>query len=79
MQPVRLKPGQLVQSADDMDDATFIAHFNARHSDQLPGLEAMVENPGKDTIRVYRTFHNRIHDVLPMTMPHEHRGAWESE
>lgn len=61
-----------VVSAEDMDDETFIKHFNKRHADQLPGLVAILPSIDQETLLCYRLFHEHLHNWLRMEMPHEH-------
>lgn len=69
---------QLVVSAEDMDDETFLAHFEKRHIEQLPNMpdgfiDTIWQQP--ELIETYRSFHNKIHAlIIPGTMehPHEH-------
>lgn len=71
----RTKPIPLVVSADDMDDKTFIMHFNNRHADQLPGLpNGILPNIDEVTLTCYRDFHEALHRwQLEMEEPHEHK------
>lgn len=59
-----------VPNADDMDDETFVAHFEKRHADQMAGRTTL--RLDDELTEMYRTFHDRIHELLPMTTPHEH-------
>ena len=63
----------MVVSADNMDDETFVKHFNNRHADELPGLTAILPIIDPATLKLYRTFHGHLHHWLRMEMPHEHR------
>ena len=60
-----------VPNADDMDDATFRAHFEKRHSDQMGGLSHL-QVMDAELMELYRKFHDRIHSLLYMEMPHKH-------
>jgi len=67
----------LVVSADEMTDDTFLAHFQQRHFDQLPGLDGFVHTiyMQPELIETYRKFHDRIHNLFTLSMleePHEH-------
>ena len=51
-----------VPAADDMDDKTFIKHFNLRHSGSLRGLEHLsLEFLTPYVILCYRTYHDWLH------------------
>lgn len=65
----------VVVNADDMDDETFIKHFEARHSDQMPNLQRFVHTARRDpdTVELYRKFHDRLHELFTMEERHEHR------
>jgi len=63
----------MVVSANEMDDTTFIQHFNKRHADQLPGLTSILPIIDPQTLKMYRTFHEHLHRWLRMELPHEHR------
>lgn len=70
---LELLTNNMVVSTDEMDDDTFIKHFNARHADKLPGLTSIIPSIDKQTLNMYRTFHGHLHRWLQMEMPHEHR------
>lgn len=63
----------MVVSTEGMDDETFIAHFNKRHADQLPGLTCIMPGIDQRTLDMYRTFHGHLHRWLQMELPHAHR------
>lgn len=59
---------------DDMSDEDFVRHFNARHPDQLGGLDGILLRD-ELTINLYRNFHYWLHFWhLPsqMEQPHSH-------
>lgn len=64
---------EMVVNADDMDDRTFRLHFSRRHSDNLGGLSELPDDMTPETTELYRKFHDRIHSLLSMEMPHQHR------
>lgn len=72
MENVIPKDKPRVVSADSMSDRVFIKHFNHRHSDELPGLTAILPNIAADTLHMYRLFHDSLHRWLRMEFPHEH-------
>lgn len=61
----------IVVNADEMDDEIFMKHFEHRHSDQLGGLDGFLDSISDDTLKCYRTFHDRIHELL-LGMEHRH-------
>lgn len=65
-----------VVSADEMDDETFLLHFENRHHDQLPGLDGFVDTifQQPETISAYRTFHDRLHELRQVKERHDHEG-----
>lgn len=69
----------MVVSPDEMDDDTFIKHFNARHADQLPGITSIIPCIDPGTLHTYRIFHDKLHEWSKPTMelPHEHRASYE--
>lgn len=64
----------LVVSADEMDNDTFILHFENRHKEQLPGMDGFVDTiyQQPDLIQAYRTFHDRLHELHNVKERHEH-------
>lgn len=67
----------VVVSADEMDDETFLTHFETRHYDQLPGLKGFSDLIWKqpNLIETYRKFHEKIHELIVpgmMEEPHNH-------
>lgn len=71
---------QAVVDADEMDDETFIKHFELRHPDQLPNLRRFVHTAKRDPVMIetYRKFHDRLHAILTPSMmenPHEHEAS----
>jgi hypothetical protein len=60
----------LVQSADEMSDATFCKHMNVRHPDNLGGLAELWPEPA--VIKAWRAFHRRLHALSPRGYDHEH-------
>lgn len=75
-QQAELPARNMVVSTDDMDDETFIKHFNARHADQLPGITSIIPCIDQETLNTYRTFHSHLHRWAEpiLEMPHEHRS-----
>lgn len=70
----------VVVDADEMTDETFLAHFEHRHSDQLPNLDGFVHTISlqPELIETYRKFHDRLHNLMTPSMmeePHEHEVA----
>lgn len=66
---------QKVVNTEDMDDDTFMLHFEKRHKDQLGGLPGFLPQIDVETLDCYRTFHDKIHELLEvfgMEHPHEH-------
>jgi hypothetical protein len=66
-----------VVAAEEMDDETFLLHFENRHYDQLPDIQGFADtiHQQPELISTYRSFHDKIHDlVIPGAMkePHEH-------
>lgn len=59
---------------DDMDDETFLLHFEKRHHDQLPMMNTFVDTiyQQPDLIVAYRTFHNRLHELRQVQEKHDH-------
>lgn len=64
----------MVVNADDMDDETFVLHFEKRHADKLPNLNGFVHTAKRDpeTIEMYRKFHDQLHRFYAMEERHEH-------
>jgi hypothetical protein len=64
----------VVVSADEMDDETFILHFERRHNDQMPNLDRFVHTAVNDpvTMSAYRTFHDQLHRFYAIEEQHEH-------
>lgn len=63
-----------VVSADEMDDETFLLHFEKRHHEQLPGLTGFVDTIQQqpEVISAYRAFHDRLHELRQMKERHDH-------
>lgn len=71
---MKLKEGQKVVSIDDMDDETFVRHYNARHSDQLAGLVELGVYPlNAEMIGMYRMAHEHFHRSGRVETEHKHR------
>lgn len=60
-----------VPDADEMDDATFILHFNKRHKDSLGGLAGLLPSIQPYVLSLYRAFHRRLH-AIRIDLDHEH-------
>ncbi len=62
----------VVPAADDMDDDTFVLHFNKRHRDSLGGLTALrLQFLTPYVMECYRIFHERLHRVR-IDLNHKH-------
>lgn len=68
-----------VVSADDMDDETFIKHFNYRHVGDLEGISRINVGLDDEILRMYRSFHDHVHNWLRRDIPHDHRRNWEQD
>jgi len=62
----------LVVPIAEMDDETFLIHFEKRHGDQLPGMDGFIDKVHGSTVNSYRVFHDTIHRLLPIKELHEH-------
>lgn len=71
-------PLPVVWHPDDMDNATFIKHMNARHSHSLgKGFARLPDQMTPAMILLYRIFHRQLHGILAMYHPdlnHEHEA-----
>ena len=73
----------VVPRAKDMDDETFLLHFNKRHMDSLPGLTGQFRYSPLAEYGYLRAYHKHIHqpdvtvDVgngeFEPVIDHEHR------
>ena len=71
MSPVSQKVS--VPAIEDMDKATFIKHFNARHDDSLGGAVALPPTLYDNMEYMYRSFHARLHATrVASDYDHEH-------
>lgn len=66
----------VVVNADNMDDETFLMHFEARHNDQLPGLDGFTELTKRSPamIESYRVFHDTLHRLYILEEQHDHEA-----
>lgn len=62
---------ELVIDADNMDSELFALHMTHRHLDSLGGLTFLSDNLGDYVEGMYRSFHDRLHDVR-VDLEHEH-------
>lgn len=66
----------MVVNPDDMDDETFVKHYNARHADQLAGLAELGAYPLNDhMIGMWRIAHDHFHRWGRVGISHDHREA----
>ena len=56
--PVKQKT--VVPSILEMPTATFVKHFNARHSDSLAGMDRLPEDISFEVEQAYRAFHANL-------------------
>jgi predicted transcriptional regulator len=66
-----------VRAVSEMDDETFIKHFNARHADSLVGSggtgQLVAEHLSEAVMEPYRAFHRQLHRTR-IDLDHYHTG-----
>jgi hypothetical protein len=62
----------IVVSAARMTDDNFKKHFENRHADSMGGLTHFAPYVTPAIIRLYRSFHERLHALRPFDFDHEH-------
>lgn len=68
-----------VPCADEMDNDTFLKHYNKRHL-QDSSMSRVIERDmaWEKLAGMWRAFHRRCHNLaVPGQYDHEHEGDWE--
>jgi hypothetical protein len=65
----------LIAPPSEMDDKTFVKHFNLRHTDALAGMGEIPHDAYADQVARYRAFHLQIHKGITPDFfaGHDHR------
>lgn len=81
--PVEVEERAIVAPPSDMDDQTFVKHFNARHVGPggYNGAPVDIVGSWSDQIATFRAYHRQAHEaILGHVLNHDHvRGnqSWQ--